>query len=398
MKAECHACDRVDCAGERCSGAEQGVTSWIHERFLAPQTSVESALDGQASTTGGGARGGAARRRRPARAGAIERGAEHHRHRARDDQRQHALHWARRGFSSPSPTIPKGCRSIRLRPRCASRILGMRSATRSASTSPSPPFYRRTTSTTPPKDAGASSGSLFGSFAVLFNYRHAGFGISAEAQQNVVSQQAQGFSTKATANFGLVQPVAAYGYFDGAAAARRRGCASWVQLRHQQRCGAHDRRRRLHGGHHRQAEGAAVSRRRHDRAAEQLQAPGRARHGADGREHPLDGCDRLRLPVRHAAPQPPVRHCHRARAPQPPALRADARRHQKAAQELFDEYQKDQTRYLLVSTELALIEGGGNVALGTDVAVRHPFVSPRLGLESEVVPRYLRLRAAATSS
>src|SRR6188768_740448 len=58
-------------------------------------------------------------------------------------------------------------------------------------------------------------GSLFGSFAILANYRHAGFGLGAEAERNVASQQMQGVSTKLTANFGLVRPVAAYGYFDG---------------------------------------------------------------------------------------------------------------------------------------------------------------------------------------
>src|SRR4051812_24200845 len=63
---------------------------------------------------------------------------------------------------------------------------------------------------------GTKGGSLFGSFAILTNYRHAGFGIAAEAEQNAASKKAdQGVSTKLTANFGLMHPAIAYGYFDG---------------------------------------------------------------------------------------------------------------------------------------------------------------------------------------
>jgi hypothetical protein len=64
----------------------------------------------------------------------------------------------------------------------------------------------------------------------------------------------------------------------------------------------------------------------------------------------------------------------------------------KAAAELFEEYERSRARYLLVSAELALIEGGGDLALGARLAIDSPLVSPRLGLESEVVPSYLRLR------
>src|SRR6478736_3976977 len=65
-------------------------------------------------------------------------------------------------------------------------------------------------------EGSSSGGSLFGSFAILTNYRHAGFGLAAEAEQNVATHkdQEQGFSSKLTANFGLMHPAIAYGYFD----------------------------------------------------------------------------------------------------------------------------------------------------------------------------------------
>jgi len=63
-----------------------------------------------------------------------------------------------------------------------------------------------------------------------------------------------------------------------------------------------------------------------------------------------------------------------------------------AARELFEEYEQNQTFYLLVTTELALIEGGGDFAIGNRLSLDRPLVSPRLGVESEVLPRRLRLR------
>jgi hypothetical protein len=64
----------------------------------------------------------------------------------------------------------------------------------------------------------------------------------------------------------------------------------------------------------------------------------------------------------------------------------------RAAQELFDRYEARQRWYLLVSTELSIIQGGGPVGLSGQTAMDRPVISPRLGLESEVIPHYLRLR------
>jgi hypothetical protein len=70
---------------------------------------------------------------------------------------------------------------------------------------------------------------------------------------------------------------------------------------------------------------------------------------------------------------------------------------QAAEDELFRRYQGRPRGYLLVSTELAVVQGsGGRVGLENgDVATSWPSVSPRLGLESEVVPHYLKLRAGS---
>jgi hypothetical protein len=66
-----------------------------------------------------------------------------------------------------------------------------------------------------------------------------------------------------------------------------------------------------------------------------------------------------------------------------------------AAQELFRRYQESQRWYLLLSTELSVIQGGGPVGLSGQTAMDRPAISPRLGLESEVVPHYLRLRTGS---
>ncbi len=70
-----------------------------------------------------------------------------------------------------------------------------------------------------------------------------------------------------------------------------------------------------------------------------------------------------------------------------------------AEQELLDRYQRRERFYLLLTTEIALVEGSGaHVGLNsTDAgtASTHPLVSPRLGLESEVIPHHLKLRAGS---
>lgn len=243
--------------------------------------------------------------------------------------------------------------------------------------------------------APGSGGSLFGSLAALVNYRHFGFGLAAQAEQNAVSQKAQGISTKFSANFGLIHTVAAYGYFDGqlelGVGLRVVGFSfdasqSLVPLT---------------AGIGYTAGLIVKPKSQQFRVGVAIEQPINASLASTLGGVPLTanvpwtaglgfayqfGSRRLNPPF--------VSVTERARRnaagcePTPDDLR-------KATQELFDEYERAQTWYLLVSTELALIEGGSEVSLRTPAATRHALVSPRLGLESEVLPHYLRLRAGS---
>lgn len=238
----------------------------------------------------------------------------------------------------------------------------------------------------------ARGGSLFGSIAAVVNYRHAGFGVAAEAQQNAVTHQTQGISTHLGANFGLMHLAAAYGYFDGQlllgtglrlvgfsfdfgqSAAPLTAGVGYVAGFIVKPKGTQFRI------------GAAIEQ---PINAKFVTEPGTAPVAADV---PWTAGLGFAYQFGQRKLNPPfVTAVDRARkntgGAKPTA--ADVK---KAKAELFEEYQRDQTRYLLVSTELALIEGGGDLALGP-LALDRPLFSPRLGLESEVLPRYLRVRA-----
>lgn len=238
----------------------------------------------------------------------------------------------------------------------------------------------------------SSSGSLFGSLAAVVNYRHVGFGLAAEAEQNDLSREAQGISTKFTANFGLMHTAVAYGYFDG-------------QL--QLGAGLRILGFSFDGGRSLAPATAGVGyaagliikpKREQFRIGVTIEQPITAEVEGEPGMPPISvdvpwtaalgfayqfGRRRLNPPFVTVADR--VRRNSAGRKPTDDDVK-------KAAAELFEEYQKAQTWYLLVSTELALIEGGDELGLGNFVAVDRPLVSPRLGFESEVVPRWLRLR------
>src|SRR6478609_6985932 len=245
----------------------------------------------------------------------------------------------------------------------------------------------------PESTSSGGGGSLFGSFAVLANYRHAGFGLGAEAEQNVASQETQGLSTKLTANFGLVRPVMAYGYFDGqlllGAGLRIVGFS-------------------LGGGQgdvpltagigytaglivkpklQQFRVGVAIEQPINAEIASEPGAPKTMVHipwtAAFGFAYQFGS---RRLNPAFVTVSDRARRNSAGRKPTP----ADEK---KAKQELFEAYQKDQTWYLLVSTELALLQGGSDLALGSKHDFNRALVSPRLGVESEIIPHYLRLRA-----
>jgi hypothetical protein len=91
----------------------------------------------------------------------------------------------------------------------------------------------------------------------------------------------------------------------------------------------------------------------------------------------------------------------RSRAPAGGAAPSDADI-ERAEHDLYEAYQRQQRWYLLVSTELGLAQGDGD-HVGVErywskrgsASRSRPVISPRLGLESEVVPHILRLRAGS---
>ncbi len=247
----------------------------------------------------------------------------------------------------------------------------------------------------PQSSGGSNGGSLFGSFAVLANYRHAGFGLAAEAEQNVASNSSvqQGFSTKLTANFGLVRPALAYGYFDGqlqlGAGLRVLGFS----------IGGSQGAVPLTAGIGYTAGVIVKPKGEQFRVGAAIEQPINAQVAGEPGTAPT----MVHIPWTAAfgfAYQFGKRQLNpafvtakdRARRNKP-RKKPTAGDEKKAEKALFDEYQEDQTWYLLVSSELALIQGRGTVALGGAEALNRTLVSPRLGIESEVVPRYLRLRA-----
>jgi hypothetical protein len=246
----------------------------------------------------------------------------------------------------------------------------------------------------PDSAVSGSGGSLFGSFAILTNYRHAGFGLAAEAEQNVASQKAQqGLSTKLTANFGLMRPALAYGYFDGqlqlGAGLRVLGFS----------IGGSRGAVPLTAGIGYTAGVIVKPKQQQFRIGAAIEQPINAEIASDDGTSPT----LVHIPWTAAfgfayqfgrRPLNPTFVTASARARRDNAGKEPTKEDEKRAKtELFDEYQRRQTWYLLVSSELALSQRSGDVALGGGTALNRARISPRLGVETEVVPRHLRLRA-----
>jgi len=253
----------------------------------------------------------------------------------------------------------------------------------------------------PQSAVSGSGGSLFGSFAILTYYRHAGFGLAAEAEQNVASGKVQqGVSTKLTASFGVMRPAVAYGYFDG-----QLQLGAGLRVLGFSIGGGKDVPLTSGIGY---TAGLIVKPKGEQfRVGAAIEQPINAEVASD------DGTattvvhipwtaafgfayqfGKRRMNPAFVTVSDRVRRNSAGKKPTGDDPKKAERAAEKAAEkELFDEYQKDQTWYLLVSTELALMQGRGDTALGSGIAGNRTLVSPRLGVESEVVPHYLRLRA-----
>jgi hypothetical protein len=242
------------------------------------------------------------------------------------------------------------------------------------------------------------STALFGSLALLVNYRHFGVGISAEAQRNAASrsQQTPGIDTNFAANFGMVHMNVAYGYLDGqlllGAGPRLIGVSF-------DRTGSSGVLGTAGVGY----EGGVLIKpiRQRYRIAATVKSPINAQLAAEPGVAPST----LHVPW-EVAFGAAYQFGPRALNPRLVTAQEVARRStggreptdaelDHAAQELFERYQARQRWYLLLSTELSVIQGGGPVGLSGQTAMDRPVISPRLGLESEVIPHYLRLRAGS---
>jgi hypothetical protein len=248
----------------------------------------------------------------------------------------------------------------------------------------------------PESSESGDGGTLFGSVAAVVNFRHWGFGLSAEAEQNTVSQGTQGVTREKTANFGLVHLNAAHGYFDGQL--QLGAGLRVVGLSYEGGQGAGNLGASGLGytaGMIIKPNGAPF------RLGAAVEQPIDAKIEGDPGTEPIIvhvpwrmafgfafqfGTRKLNRPFVTVADR--VRQNTKGR--EPTSEDAD-----KAAKQLYDEYMEDQTWYLLLCTELALLEGARDEALGTYDAVDRPLYSPRVGLESEVVPRFLRLRTGS---
>ena len=245
----------------------------------------------------------------------------------------------------------------------------------------------------------SKSTALFGSLAAILNYEHAGFGVSAEAQSNGATQQdqVQGIApTNLTANFGTVHMGLAYGFFDGQLL-----LGAGPRLLGMSLSGSGSNSGPFSVGSVGYEAGIAINPLEAQyRIGAAVKSPINAR---------VAGAASMHVPWELALG---FAYQFGARPLNTPFLTADqvARRRssaeptktelRQAEDELFEHYQERPRFYLLVSTELALIEGGGAVALAqnpadTQAASSRPIISPRLGLESEVVPNILKLRAGS---
>jgi hypothetical protein len=242
------------------------------------------------------------------------------------------------------------------------------------------------------------STALFGSVGLLLNYRHFGLGLSAEATRNATTRadQTEGIDTSLAANFGTVHLNAAFGYLDGqlllGAGPRligmsfdRSGGSSVLGT-----AGIGYEAGLLVKPNQQQYRFAAAVKSPIDArlpaqpgiAASTVHVPWEVAFGFAYQFGPRTLNSRLFT----------AQELARQTSGQADPTDAELDR---AAEELFDRYQQRPRWYLLVSSELSIIQGGGPVGLSGQTAMDRPVISPRVGLESEVIPHHLRLRGGS---
>lgn len=250
-------------------------------------------------------------------------------------------------------------------------------------------------------DGTEKSSALFGSLAAVLYAGHAGAGVAAEAQSNAASQDAeQGVSRNLTANFGVVHTSFGYGFWDNqllvGAGLRFMGMSF-------DRHGEGGPLGTTGVGY---AAGVIVKPAASQwRAAAAWKSPITAHVDAGAgtttsAEVPWELALGFAYQLGKKAFNPRFVSVDEVAKSYPSSDEPVKARRERAEKELFESYQRLQRRYVLLSAELQLVQGDGEhvgverlwTERGTAAQAR-PLVLPRLGVESEVVPHILRLRA-----
>lgn len=245
---------------------------------------------------------------------------------------------------------------------------------------------------------GGKTSALFGSLAAIVYYDYAGVGVSAEAQSNAASRpdRAQGIDTSLAGNFGLVHASLAYGFLRGellvGAGARLVG-ASFGSGGPLSAAGVGYEAGVLYKPTAEQYRLAVTYKSAIDAATS---------GAATNHVHvPWDLAFGFayQLGVRRLNPAfVTAKDLARAASPGTEPSKAEIER---AEHELFRRYERMQRRYLLISAQVSLTESDGDHVgverfwSGTEYVAPQPVVSPRLGVESEVIAHHLRLRGGS---
>jgi hypothetical protein len=240
---------------------------------------------------------------------------------------------------------------------------------------------------------------LFGSLAAVLYYHRAGIGVAAEAQRNAGTRadQMQGFNTDLAANFGMVHSSLGYGFLEGqllvGAGTRIVGMSF-------------DRESNASGSLSNAGLGYEVGVTikptvAQYRVAAAFKSPIDAKLPADtsgeqGTFHvPWEASVGVAYQFGRRPFNPPfvtaeqlARQSGAGPEPTPSELK-------QAEDELYERYLRLQRRYVLLSGELSVIEGGGQVGFSRQAADDRPILSPRVGLETEIIAHHLRLRGGS---
>ncbi|RYZ07562.1 MAG: hypothetical protein EOO73_11325 [Myxococcales bacterium] len=254
-------------------------------------------------------------------------------------------------------------------------------------------------------DGTGKSSALFGSLAAVLYAGHFGVGAAAEAQSNAASrpQEEQGVARNFSANFGMVHSSAAYGFLDNqlliGAGARFVGMSFDAR-------GSGGALSTAGAGY---TAGVTYKPAAHQyRIAAAYKSSIRAEVPGEAGEDPT----RVDVPWELALGFT-YQWGRRVMNPRFVSVDEVARGYsggaepskedrKRAERQLFEDYQRRQRRYVLVSTELSVIQGDADhvgverlwTKSGTASAGR-PVILPRVGVEAEVVPHVLRLRAGS---